>query len=247
MENIETQKCMRCGRELPATEEYFKYTNKKKVRFKSWCKECEKEYQKAYREQHREKHKEYMKNYYKENKEELYEKEKIRRENNREEYLNYHRNYYKENKEKLDLDAKKYREEHKEEINVYHKNYRKEHEKEKRTYFFNRAAKDRYINEECEFHHITTEEFLSIYEFFDNKCAYSGEELAKGNRSIDHIIPLDMGGTNELWNLVPCHIRYNASKCNKTMEEWYVNSDCFSEERLAKIYEWIELNKGVEK
>ena len=246
MSSIKTKKCIKCGRELPATEAYFKYTNKNKNSFRSWCRDCDKEYQKAYREKNREKNKEYYKKYYQENKEELLEKGKKYVDEHREQYLDYHRQYYKENKERLDEDARIYREHHREEISDYHKKYRKEHRDEKRAYFFNRAARDRYNNDEIEFNNITTEEFLSIYSFFDNKCAYSGVELNEFNRSIDHLIPLELGGTNDLWNLVPCTRAYNASKCNKTLEEWYPNAFCYSEERLNKIYEWINLNKEGE-
>lgn len=246
MEDLEYLQCMICYKILPATEEYFKYTNKKKVRLKSWCRECEKEYQKEYREKHREKNKEYQKKYHEENKERLREQQKRYSAEHREERIEYMRQYYQDNKEELGIKAKQYRKEHEEEVKAYHKRYRQEHKDEKRAYFFNRAAKERYINDDCEFNIISTEEFLSIYEFFDNKCAYSGEPLEEGNRSIDHIIPLDQGGTNDLWNLIPCQLKYNASKCNRNMEEWYRSLDCFSEERLLKIYEWISLNKGDE-
>ena len=77
-------------------------------------------------------------------------------------------------------------------------------------------------------------------QYFDWKCAYSGETLTKKTRSIDHIVPLNKKGQNEIWNLVPMCKSYNSSKRDKDMLEWYQEQDCYSEERLAKIREWQE-------
>ena len=83
-----------------------------------------------------------------------------------------------------------------------------------------------------------------MMEFFDWKCAYSGVVLSKNNRSVDHITSLNKGGEHEIWNCVPMLINYNSSKQNKDMFEWYIEQDFFSEERLNKIYEWIEYAKN---
>ena len=87
---------------------------------------------------------------------------------------------------------------------------------------------------------ITKEQWLECMQFFNWKCAYSGELLNKGNRSLDHIIPLNLGGANEIWNLVPMYINYNSSKNDKEMLEWYKEQPFCSEDRLKKIYEWQE-------
>lgn len=76
--------------------------------------------------------------------------------------------------------------------------------------------------------------------FFNFKCAYSGTQLNKDNRSIDHIVPLNLGGAHEIWNVVPMYISYNISKLDRNMLQWYKKQDFFSEERLQKIYEWQE-------
>lgn len=80
--------------------------------------------------------------------------------------------------------------------------------------------------------------------FFDWKCAYSGEYLGGNNenkrRTIDHIIPLNKGGENKPWNLVPMLKCYNLNKYTRDMLAWYKEQTFFSVERLQKIYEWIE-------
>ena len=79
--------------------------------------------------------------------------------------------------------------------------------------------------------------------FFEWKCAYSDIYIGGKNqniRSIDHIIALDNGGLNEIWNCIPMYRPYNSSKNTKDMLEWYQQQDFYSEERLQKIYEWQE-------
>ena len=80
--------------------------------------------------------------------------------------------------------------------------------------------------------------------FFNWECAYSGKTLTKETRSIDHVIPLNNGGENEIWNCVPMYKSYNSSKNDKEMLEWYAKQEYFSEERLNKIYEWQEYAKN---
>ena len=87
---------------------------------------------------------------------------------------------------------------------------------------------------------ITSEQYKEVMSFFDWKCAYSGEKLKKDTRTLDHIISLKQGGDHEIWNLVPMTRSLNCSKQEKDMLEWYKEQDCYSEARLAKIYEWQE-------
>ena len=87
---------------------------------------------------------------------------------------------------------------------------------------------------------ITVEQWQECMQFFNWKCAYSGKPLKEGNRSLDHVTPLNLGGENEIWNVVPMHRNYNSSKQDKEMEEWYKEQEFYSEERLQKIYEWQE-------
>ena len=102
------------------------------------------------------------------------------------------------------------------------------------------AANRRRAKKQAQGSGITTEQWTEMMQYFDWKCAYSGETLNKKIRSVDHIIPLDKGGANEIWNLVPMHKFYNSSKQAKDMLEWYKQQDFFSEERLIKIREWQE-------
>ena len=124
-------------------------------------------------------------------------------------------------------------EEHKKEISEYKKKYRKDNPEKFFNHFNNRRLK-----EENQGNGINREQWFEMMEFFNWGCAYSGIQLTKENRSIDHIVALDNGGEHEIWNLVPCYLNYNSSKREKNMLEWYLEQPFFSIERLTKIYEW---------
>ena len=81
-----------------------------------------------------------------------------------------------------------------------------------------------------------------MMDFFEWRCAYSGKYIGgnSNKRTIDHIIPLSLGGEHEIWNCVPMYANYNYSKYNKNMEDWYMQQEFFDINRLLKIYKWIE-------
>lgn len=169
----------------------------------------------------------------------------------------YYKQYKKENSNKIKAKSKKYRKNNKEKINEYQREYREKHKNELNEYLkeyrennqykiFNYCSKRR-LREETQGNGITKEQWLEMMNFFEWRCAYSGEYLGgKENndiRSIDHVIPLDKNGENEIWNCVPMKKKYNLNKYTKNWLEWYKKQPYFSEERLNKIYEWIKYAK----
>ena len=144
--------------------------------------------------------------------------------------------YREENKEHILEYMKQYYEENKEQILEYHKQYYEENPHIQ----FNERNKRR-SKEENQGSGITKEQWLEMMIFFDFKCAYSGEKLNnKEVRTVDHIVALDNGGLNEIWNCIPMYRNYNSSKGVKDMLDWYRQQEYFSKERLNKIYAWIE-------
>lgn len=94
----------------------------------------------------------------------------------------------------------------------------------------------------------TEQEFKEIsLRFFDWKCAYTGEPLLEdlSNCHREHVVPLTKGGDNGIWNIVPSLDWVNLSKNNSNMEEWYRKQSYFSEERLEKIYDYVEIMSDV--
>ena len=101
----------------------------------------------------------------------------------------------------------------------------------------------RRLKEENQGNGISKEQWMEVMNFFNWECAYSGIQLNKDNRSLDHIIPLNKNGENEIWNLIPMYLPYNSSKKDNEMLNWYTQQPFFNEDRLGKIYEWIEYAK----
>ena len=221
--------CTKCKRILVAYNGNF-YTSKKgKYGFRADCKECKAKYDNQHYQENKEQKTEYNKQYYQENREQILEQKKEYNQENKEQKTEYNKQYYQENREQM-LE--------------YNKQYRTDNP----HIFFNNHIKRR-SKLENQGRGITKEQWFEMMCWFDWCCAYSGEYIGneenKNIRSIDHIIALDNNGLNEPWNCVPMFRPYNSSKSIKNMEEWYVQQEFYSEERLQKIYAWCEyaLNK----
>ena len=139
----------------------------------------------------------------------------------------------------MSIENKEHYENNKEHYKEYMKGWR-ENNPDK---VFNNRNKRRQL-EENQGGGISKNQWLEVMEFFDWKCAYSGIMLDKNARTIDHITPLSKGGEHEIWNCVPMYKPYNSSKNTSDMLEWYQQQEFYSDERLNRIYEWIEYAKN---
>lgn len=207
--------CKKCKKILIANEMNFHKNKSGKYGFSSICKICKNKYAKEYRDNN----KECYNNWYKDNKEKRSKQMSQYYKNNKEKRKEYGEQYYKNNKEEI-------------------KEHNKQWKKDNPEKVFNSHNKRRLKEEQGR--GITKDQWIEMMEFFEWRCAYSGEYLGgnSNNRSIDHIVPLSNGGLNEIWNCVPMLKSYNSSKNTKNMLEWYMKQDFYSEERLNKIYEW---------
>ena len=219
-------------------------------------KEKERERCKQYREANKDKIAEYHKQYNKANKDKIAEQKKQYYEANKDKITEKNKQYYETNKEKISEHqkqyGKQYYEANKEKVAERKRQYYKDNKEklleQKRQYYhspqgqvsnFNKRQRRR-IREQQQGDGITTEQWLELMSFFNWRCAYSGEALSKDTRSIDHIVPLNSGGDNMIWNMVPTTRSLNSSKHTKNMLEWYKEQDFYDSNRLAKIYEWQE-------
>ena len=166
---MKTKICSNCGRELPATTEYFHKKKDGKYGIRAECKFCVKKYSNQRYEENKEQIIEHTKQYYKENKQQIKKYRKQYYENNKEHFLYKQKQYYeenkeqqqekmkqwyKENKERISNVSKQYDEENKERIRKYAKRYREENrekgrEKSREYYYENkeRVNKQRVQNE----------------------------------------------------------------------------------------------------
>ena len=53
---------------------------------------------------------------------------------------------------------------------------------------------------------------LAIYRRDDYRCAYCGKDLATEVATLDHVRPVELGGSNHESNLVTCCLSCNSSK-----------------------------------
>ena len=159
-------------------------------------------------------------------------------ENNKEYLKGYSREYKEDNKEHCKEYSKQYREDNKE----YYKEYGKQWREDNPQVIFNNHNKRR-NKLENQGRGIDKIQWYEMMMFFDFKCAYSniylGNENNKNIRSVDHILAIDNGGLNEIWNCVPMLKSYNSSK-NKRVDviNWYMEQEYFDIDRLNKIVEW---------
>lgn len=160
------------------------------------------------------------------------------------------RQYYIDNKEyiksRISKYDKEYQKRNKDKIKEYKKEYMIDYRENNRGYL-NEQSKIRHqqrILAEGEF---TEEEFENIsLDFFSWKCAYTGEVILeeKSNCHREHVIPISKGGVNYIWNIIPSTPFANISKKDRELEVWYREQPYFSEERLQKIYDYIEVVKA---
>lgn len=210
-----------CGEEKPVIE-FYKGSGKYGRR--SQCIVCYSEKCSEYREENieevREQHRAYDREH-REEKKEYYEQHK-------EEKLEYNKQYYEENKEEISQKAKEYREKNKEEIKAKKKKHYDENRKQilaqKREYHrnnphieINNRAKRLAATGNAT---ITKDDWLAIMFSNNWRCYYCEVELTKDNRSVDHVIPLALGGAHHISNLVPSCIPCNSSKGDRELEEW---------------------------
>ena len=214
------------------------------------------QYYKEYLKQYRCIHPNLNKDYYNEHKERIQQLKKDKwpeyYEKNKDRLLQYQKQYRADNADLCKERSKKYRELHREEILKKHKEYRDTHREERKRWLNSESGR---ASERASRHKrralilknggsFTKDEIISALQFFDYMCPYTGEPL-EDSYHLDHIVALSKGGTNYIWNIVPCNSVANLSKGNKDMVEWYRKQPYFSEERLYKIYEWINLQKKL--
>ena len=250
------KKCTKCGKWLVANSFNFGKTKKGKWGLKSQCKECgrkyynkyydnNKEYEKERSKQWRENNKEYFKEYREDNKEYFKERNKQYYEDNKEYIKERSKQWYKDNKEYY----KQYYEDNKEYYKQYYKDnkdkileYNKQWHKNNPEKVFNKHNRRR-SKLENQGRGINKEQYKECNEWFDWKCAYSGEKMESNNstngRTLDHIVALDNDGLNEPWNCIPMKKGYNTSKhITENVLNWYLEQEYFDIERLNKIVEW---------
>ena len=240
----ECKKCIKEKRKIYCENNKEKIKEKRKIYYES-NKEIFLKKRKIYCENNKIKIKKSKKKYYENNKSKIREYREKYYEYNKEVIKEYNKEYYKNNKEKIKEYSKEYNKEHYENNKEKIKEYSKEYYKNNKEYYSSKRHERRLKTKENGGFY-TKEQLEECLSFFDYKCAYSGEEILEDLSNVhrEHIIPVSKGGNNYIWNIVTSVASVNLSKKDKDMEEWYREQPYFSEERLNKIYQWIEYSKN---
>ena len=216
------RKCTCCGEwKVASTVNFYKHKGSR-YELHSKCKKCFSKYRKQYYKSNKEKEAERLKQYRKKNKDKISKYNKQYCDVNKDKMAERHKQWYENNREKA-LEQKK----------QYHQS------PQGQAVRFNSSNKRR-LKEQEQGTGITKDQWLEMMQYFDWRCAYSGEVLSKDTRSVDHIVPIDAGGDNMIWNMVPMTRSLNSSKNSKDMLEWYREQSFYDPNRLQKIYEWQE-------
>lgn len=88
---------------------------------------------------------------------------------------------------------------------------------------------------------------VEMNKFFGGRCAITGVLLQEGAKdpvkeyTVEHIIALNNGGDDAIWNFLPLSRSVNSSKKDRTdLETWYKNQVIYDEKVWQKILDWQE-------
>lgn len=189
----------------------------------------------------------YKQEYYLKNKERIQERDRNYHLANREKRVQYLRDYKAQNPEKVKQINKNYREKNRDKLKKacadwyktnrdyaiqQQKQYRKIHADHLRESGQIKSRRRRAIKRNNHHLSISKPQIQTRFQEFQNTCAY----CKKPERlTVDHFIPIVLGGSDVLGNLVPACTRCNFSKQGRDPKEWFTSQDFFS----AKQWKFI--------
>ena len=77
----------------------------------------------------------------------------------------------------------------------------------------------------------TIEDFHNLCDSLNWQCAYCGKQITEDTATRDHVMPVSRGGNNSIDNILPACFSCNASKNNKTKEEYLI----YKEEKCKQV------------
>lgn len=201
------------------------------------------EYMRKWREKHREERAEYDRRWHKEHREEKAEYNRKWRKANPEKASEHKRKWRREHPEKVAERMRKWREANPEKKAEYNRNWREEHAKYSRKWY--KAHRENQIEYSRKYYEAHPEKARArnakrralkrnatvgdreaiqhIYDIAANakrvRCYLCGGLIPKGERHVDHIVPLSKGGLHTASNLAVTCAQCNLNKHTKLPEE----------------------------
>lgn len=214
--------CNKCKITKPI-ESFHKDKNKKDGHC-TLCKDCKIEYARQYKTENYEKARASQRNSVKKNKEY---------------YLGLSKEWYAKNKEHSNELNKKYYYENHDRMRILHKEYGykwwRENKAKSASYRHKRRTREAELNRS-----FNKQIWESTKKYFDNKCAYCGEERVL---TVEHFVPVSKGGSYDINNIIPICKSCNSKKCNRDFFDWYAKQEFYSKKREQKILKYLNYNK----
>lgn len=204
------KKCKACGEIKPVEEFYF---NVQRNHFHSECKACNIKRSHRWLENNPEKAKKRRHEHYLKNKK-YYEDRAIIWHKNHPEYAKAYHKEYNTRPERREIDrlrSIKFNAEHPKERNERDKRYRQSHPDHATRMVQNRRALKLKIGGV-----VTQEEWDNLKEKYGNKCLCCGKTDIK--LTMDHVVPLFVGGLHEIDNIQPLCLSCNSKKHIKIID-----------------------------
>lgn len=194
-----------CKNINPQPIENFHRDKNTKDGYKTRCKTCLLEKAKKYREKNRKLLAEKQKEYYKLHGDIQRQASKNWKNNNKIHVKEYFKDWYESNK-------------------IYRSNYCKEYNKKNEDYTKERYRKKRSLKFGFE-NTFKESEFRDKLEKQNFKCFYCGKNISYDSSTRDHYIPLSLGGSDEINNIVACCSSCNSKKRNMMPKDYIKKID----------------------
>jgi len=219
--------CTKCGESFPATLEYFGRQSKGKNGLDSRCKLCSAKQRKQWYADNRE----YNKQYYARNRESSLASSKQWRKDNPLLSKQYGKQWYIDNKELTAQRAKKWGEDNPDSRSVSKRKWIKNNHDKVNILTQGRRARKRELPST-----LTTEQWETIKQYFNDKCAYCGESKPL---TVEHFVPVSKLGELSTNNILPACSSCNSSKGAKDFRVWYPEFKHYSKLREQEILKYL--------
>jgi Restriction endonuclease len=133
--------------------------------------------------------------------------------NHKEEFRERNRNWRLNNKEKADEWMLAYRAENKDKVSEWNRRYRAAHPEKVQEYTHNR-----YARKKSNGGNVTAEQWEMLKQEYNYTCLQCGQQEPEIKLTMDHVLPLKLGGKHEIENIQPLCGNCNSSKQDKHID-----------------------------
>lgn len=204
--------CTKCGATKPLTEFYANPS--KKGGYEKRCKDCVRAKQRAYTAAHQEENRQRCHEWYQRNRPHVEAYRRRRYPLIRAEKLVKDRLYYRANRQRILGVVRRYSQTHREQIAAYARKTGPESRRRRaawwRSYIARKRARKAGLTT-----HFTPAEWKELVERASHACLACG---AQTDLTVDHIVPLSRGGTNDIGNVQPLCFGCNQQKHTKIID-----------------------------